>query len=100
MMDKRYLHGVEIVISPDVLCQELDGEMVILDMKSGQYFGIDTIGCEIWKMLEKNVCPDEIVDHLLNEYDVLPDTCCQHVYSFIDHLQQSNLISLLPGKID
>lgn len=98
MMNKRYFHGVEIVISPDVLCQELDGEMVILDMKSGQYFGIDAIGCKIWKMLEEKVCPDKIVDNFLDEYDVLPDICCQHVYSFIDHLQQGDLISIVPAK--
>lgn len=99
-MNDKYFQGVEFVISQDVLCQELDGEMVILDMKSGQYFGIDTIGCEIWKMLEKKFCFEEIVNELLIRYDVSPDMCCQHVYSFVDKLQSNNLIILVTAKID
>ena len=39
-------------LSPDVLFQEVSGEMVLLDLNSEQYFGLDEIGARIWSLLE------------------------------------------------
>ena len=36
----------------DVLATEVGGEMVMMDVEKGVYFGLDPIGTDIWKRLE------------------------------------------------
>ncbi len=40
-----------ISASKDVVAREVGGEMVLLDLASGQYFGLDRIGGRIWELL-------------------------------------------------
>lgn len=87
------LQNIQISVSQDLIYQELDGEMVLLDMKSGQYFGLDSIGCRIWHMLQQQVHPQQMVETLTNEYEVEPEACEQQILTFIEQLQQNNLIS-------
>lgn len=87
------LATIRIVIGKDLVYQELDGEMVILDMQSGQYFGIDLIGSRIWRLLEEQVPPAEIVERLLVEYEVAADVCSQQVLLFLRQLEKNQLIA-------
>jgi len=88
------MNNMRIEISKDLVFQELDGEMVILDMKSGQYFGIDAIGSIIWHMLEQKIEPARIIEKLQEEYDVEAEVCSQQVLAFLDDLMKNNIISI------
>ena len=66
--------------------------MVILNMHSGLYFGIDAVGSRIWQMLEKKVPPATMVDLLLEEYEIEADLCSQQVAAFLAELEKNNLI--------
>lgn len=48
----------------------LDNEAVILNLASGIYFGLDTIGTRIWQLITEHGSPDRIIPMLLEEYDV------------------------------
>lgn len=37
--------------SNEVVAREVGGEMVLLDLASGLYFGLDPVGARIWEML-------------------------------------------------
>ena len=88
------MNNMRIEISKDLVFQELDCEMVILDMKSGQYFGIDAIGSIIWHMLEQKIEPARIIEKLQEEYDVEAEVCSQQVLAFLDDLMKNNIISI------
>lgn len=57
-------------IAPDVLAQEVGDELVLLDLKSGTYFGLDPIGSHIWRLIGEGRRLGEICETLLGEYDV------------------------------
>lgn len=40
-----------IIASKDVVAQEVGGELVLLDLEGGQYFGLDTVGGRFWELL-------------------------------------------------
>jgi hypothetical protein len=42
-------------VSPEVLFQEVSGEMVLLDLASENYFGLDEIGARISGLLESGL---------------------------------------------
>ena len=99
-MDTTMIHikesdfaGVQVEIRKDLVCQELDGEMVILNMQSGLYYGIDAVGSRIWQMLEEKVPPATMVDLLLEEYEIEADLCSQQVATFLSELEKNNLIT-------
>ena len=39
----------KVIFAETVFAQEVDGEMVLLDMESENYFGLDEVGTSIWK---------------------------------------------------
>src|SRR5262249_1448164 len=41
-----------VTIDPDVTFRELGGEIVILNLETGVYFGLDQWGARIWRPLE------------------------------------------------
>ena len=83
-----------VTIPEDLVYQELDGEMVLLNMQSGQYFGIDEIGSKIWALLEEKVMPVDIVKRLITEYEVTEEDCQQQVAEFLDELAQEGLVKM------
>ena len=46
--------GLDTVVrhGDDVLYRDLDGEAVIVDLRTGTYFGLDPVGTRIWVALE------------------------------------------------
>ena len=41
------------MVSGEVVAREMGGEMVLLDLASGQYFGLDTVGMRVWELLSE-----------------------------------------------
>ncbi|WP_051305946.1 PqqD family peptide modification chaperone [Desulfogranum mediterraneum] len=85
----------QLKIGQDLVHQELDGEMVILNIQSGQYFGIEEIGSRIWTMLEQGMRPAAMVQGLIAEYAVEETLCREQVAAFLDELLQEGLIELV-----
>ena len=42
-----------ITVSGDVVARDVGGEQVLLDLSSGQYFGLDNVGGRIWELLSE-----------------------------------------------
>lgn len=40
--------------SEDVVAREVGGEMVLLDLASGLYFGLNTVGSKVWERLSES----------------------------------------------
>jgi len=41
----------KVTFAETVFAQEVDGEMVLLDMESENYFGLDEVGTAIWQAM-------------------------------------------------
>jgi hypothetical protein len=41
-----------ILPHPDVVWREVDGEVVLLNVVTGQYFGLDPVGSQVWMLLQ------------------------------------------------
>lgn len=59
----------------DFLCTEVDGETVIMNAETGQYFGFNTVSTDIWNHLEKSSSFSDLIEKLLSEYDVERKVC-------------------------
>jgi hypothetical protein len=61
-----------VAVSEDVVFREIAGEMVLLDLSSGTYFGLNETGARIWNQLHADRSLRHVTDILLQEYDVSP----------------------------
>jgi hypothetical protein len=58
-----------ITRSPAVLAAEVDGEVVMMSIEEGRYFGLDDIGSDIWKRIDPPCLFAELIDRLTADYD-------------------------------
>ncbi len=66
--------------------------MVILDENSGEYFGFDSVGMEIWRLLKQNMSIAEIADNISSEYDTDRETVYRDTLDFINNLVKHHLL--------
>jgi hypothetical protein len=52
-----------------VLTAEVDKQIVMMDVESGRYLGLDDIGSVIWQRLETPRSFGELIDGLVADYD-------------------------------
>jgi hypothetical protein len=80
--------------SEEVIASEVENELVMMSLKNGKYYGIDSIGGDIWKMLEGPLKVSEICDRLMKQYKVDSQTCERDVFEFLDQLIEQELIAV------
>ncbi|PAD78411.1 lasso peptide biosynthesis PqqD family chaperone [Paenibacillus campinasensis] len=81
-----------IVQSEGFLVSEMDGEKVMLNIESGKYYNLGRIGGRIWELAESPISVTGMVEQLVAEYEIEPDTCRQQVERFVNQLATEGLI--------
>ncbi len=84
--------AARVRISEDVVFRELEGEMVLLNLRTGVYFGLDPVGAAIWRLLEARRPVGEIVEALVREYDATPAQVEEDVRRLVAALGENALV--------
>jgi len=87
--------GSNIKQSDSILVQSLDDDIVMANIDSGHYFGVDQTSKRIWELLEKPVTVADLCTRIVKEYDVEPAKCEQDVLSFVNELAREGLIQVV-----
>lgn len=87
-MDKN----TKIVMKKKLNITDLSGEKVMVDFETGKYFLIKGAGNDIWDMIQVETTPGEIIEKLMQEYEVSREECERSVYEFLEQLQKLNFI--------
>ena len=83
----------QVRVSEDIVVREIDGELVLLDLASGQYFGLDPVGTRVWQLLAENPSLGDAFDRLLDEFDVDAATLQQDLLTLVDALAANGLVA-------
>ena len=84
----------KVTFADTVFAQEVDGEMVLLDMQSENYFGLDEVGTVIWQAMQEQRCLKDILLVLMEQYDVKEDILEKDLLTFTDALVENGLIEV------
>ena len=80
-------------VSDDVVTREVGGELVLLDLNSGQYFGLDAVGGRIWELLTDAPRKlSELCDQLESEFDAPRDRIEADLIALATQLKNQELI--------
>jgi hypothetical protein len=85
-----------VEIGDSVIFQSLKDEVVILNMTSQEYFGLDNIGASMWKMLIDQRDVAAVAERMVSEYDVEPGTVRDDLNALVRQLIDAGLLKSLP----
>lgn len=78
----------------DQVSSDLGGEVAILDLKAGVYYGLDAVGARIWSLIQEPRTVNEIRDILLEEYEVEPERCERDLLALLQRLADEGIIEV------
>lgn len=81
------------VLAPEVIADIIDGEVVIMNLKTGRYFSSDGVGSECWDALAGGLSVEQLVDRLANRYAEDRATIGSAVAGFVQDLIVHELIA-------
>jgi len=84
----------KIIFTDTVFAQEVDGEMVLLDMNSENYFGLDEVGTAIWQAMQEKESLQEVYETLLEQYEVEAEVLQKDLLDFMEKLVESGLVEV------
>jgi hypothetical protein len=78
---------------PDLEVQVLDGEAVILNTRTGAYFGTNPVGTHIWQLYAEGKTVAEVVDGVVARFEVDAERAQADVLAFTESLLKGGLLS-------
>lgn len=88
----KKLDEQQFTVSADVLFQEVAGEMVLLDLATEEYFGLDEIGARIWQAIDGGEPFETAMQQILDKFEVGREQLEQDVAALLDQLVQAGLL--------
>jgi cell division septum initiation protein DivIVA len=86
--------AMRATVPEDVLVQELQGESVLLNVRSGRYFGLDEVGTRLWAVLTTTESVGAACEALAAEYDVEPARLRADIEALVARLAEHGLVEL------
>jgi hypothetical protein len=86
--------SVNYQVSSEHLYSEIGSESVILDLKSGVYYGLNETGNQIWQWLQQPKTESEIIALILEEYDVTPEQGAKDVKALLQEMIEARIIKI------
>jgi len=83
-----------VVVSTEQISCDLIGDAVILDLKKGIYYGLDEVGARVWSLIKVPRRVSEVLDALVEEYDVDRHRCECDVLDLLRDLKGRELIEI------
>ncbi len=82
------------VIPAHVMARDIGGEVVVLDLEGGTYYGLDAVGAQIWQHLSQSKTLAETLTAVLDVYDVPREQAQSDLIALVRELQSRKLIEL------
>ena len=90
----------KVVATKEQVSADLGGEVVILNMKNGVYYGLDPVGARIWSLVQDPTTVKVLRDAIFNEYDVDADRCERDLLVLLQDLASNELIEVKDEAIE
>lgn len=75
-----------------VIVQQVEGDSVLLDIDSGEYFSLNEVGGRVWALCDGRLTVDAIVETICVEYDGDPVEIATDVHALLESLTGAGLV--------
>jgi hypothetical protein len=91
--------GMKVKMIDDVVWRDLADEVVILNLASGLYFGLEGTGGRIWHALAELGSTEQAIDLITAEYDADHAQVEQDIERLVAELNDKDCSKLFPIKV-
>lgn len=78
--------------NPDLIGAAIDDELVMMSVEHGQYYGLGGVGPRVWELIEQPQTMAQLVDQILEEFEVEREVCEKDLTEFIAQMEQLGLV--------
>lgn len=83
----------------EYILREIAGDAVLIPtgqsaLEFNGIIALNPISADIWKWLQEGCGKEQILEHILEEYDVTKDVALGDLNEFLEQLQQLNILDL------
>lgn len=80
-----------------MLFRQLDEEAVLLDLKSGTYFGLNEVGARVWQLILEHGRLSQVLDVLVQEFEAEPEVVERDLLALAGQLVARQLAAVKPN---
>lgn len=81
-----------------LLACDVDDEAILLNVRTGTYYGLDAVGQRVWQLLQQPQTVASLRDVLVGEFDVDADRCERDLMSLLAGLAGEQLIDVTDAR--
>lgn len=89
-----FSHDTLLIRVPDLVFTDMDGDLVMMSIEKGEYYGVGGVGPRVWELLEQPVSINELTASICEDYDADPDRCRADMERFTREMLDLGLITL------
>ena len=90
----KIVSAAAIARSDSQVSTVVEGETVVLQLETGNYFSLNEVGAVIWEELSQPRNFAELCSRVLAEYDIDEETCHKDVLALLERLDAEKMIVL------
>jgi hypothetical protein len=81
-----------LIVPENVLLEESYDEAMILNTKSEKYFGLNSVGVDMWRAINLDGTLETAINDLLSKYNVTEDELKIDLLELIEKLKKTGLL--------
>lgn len=93
-MNREISESSIVVAVKEQVSSDLGGEMAILNLDAGMYYGLDEVGARIWELVHEPRAVKAIQSTIVEEYEVDPARAERDVLALLHQLVDEGLIEV------
>lgn len=90
--------ATRVVAARDQVSCDVEGEVVILGLADGIYYGLDEVGARVWGWMEAPRTVAELRDAVTEAYEVDAETAERDLLSLLGELAARGLVQVDPAE--
>lgn len=83
-----------VTVSPSVYARAFGEEVVLLEFGNGEYYGLDTVGADIWRRLEAGDDLGAAADYIAAHYEVGRAEALHDIVDLVAQLRSHDLLAV------
>lgn len=76
------------------LASALGEEIVMMNTDNGDYIGVNNVGSDIWNMLTEPMRIDQLVEKVMEEYEVSAEDAKTEIDAFVQRMLKQEMITV------
>jgi hypothetical protein len=85
-------HRTLVQRHPDQAAADLDGEVLVLSLQTGAYYGMRDVAARIWELVRRPTTVGAVSATITAEYEVDADRCAHDTAAFMTTLIEHGLV--------